>query len=105
MPRQAAPAPATAPATAPPPSLRLDLWLWHARVCSTRAACAALIERQGVRINGRSTDKPASRVRPQDVLTFAVGPRVRVLRVLALGDRRGPPEAARALFHDLGADA
>lgn len=89
----------------PTAALRLDLWLWHARVCSTRSACAALVARNGVRINGRSTDKPGVRVRPDDVLTFAVGPRVRVLRVVALGTRRGPAAEARALFQDLSEPA
>jgi ribosome-associated heat shock protein Hsp15 len=41
------------------------------------------------------------------VLTFALGPAdrgvVRVWRVLALGDRRGPAPEARGLFEDLSA--
>jgi ribosome-associated heat shock protein Hsp15 len=38
------------------------------------------------------------------VLTFPLGPRIRVVRVLALGVRRGPAAEARTLYEDL-ADA
>jgi ribosome-associated heat shock protein Hsp15 len=82
---------------------RVDLWLWHARVLSTRNACARLVARAGVRINGQLTDKAAARVRPGDVLTFAVGTRVRVLRVLALAERREAAPLASRLYADLTA--
>jgi ribosome-associated heat shock protein Hsp15 len=35
------------------------------------------------------------------VLTFPLGPHIRVIRVLALGVRRGPPAEARGLYEDL----
>ena len=38
--------------------------------------------------------KPAQAVGPDDVLTFPIGTQIRVVRILALGTRRGPaPEA------------
>ena len=84
---------------------RLDTWLWCARVAKTRAACARLVEEGGVRINRQPSDKPHARLRPGDVLTFALGPAdrgvVRVWRVLALAGRRGPAPEARALYEDL----
>lgn len=80
---------------------RLDLWLWHARVLSTRSACAELVVAHGVRINGQKTEKPGARLRPGDVVTFAVGQRVRVLRVRALAARRGPAAEARLLYEEL----
>lgn len=82
---------------------RLDKWLWCARVAKTRAACARLVEAGTFRINRQPTDKPHARVRPGDVLTFALGERgeVRVWRVLALGARRGPAAEARGLYEDL----
>ena len=45
--------------------------------------------------------KPAQTVRPGDVLTFPQGDRIRVIRVEALGYRRGPAPEARALYTDL----
>lgn len=84
---------------------RLDKWLWCARLARTRAACARLIEEGGVRINRQPTDKPHARLRPGDVLTFALGRAagVRVWRVLTLAARRGPPAEARTLYEDLSA--
>jgi ribosome-associated heat shock protein Hsp15 len=78
--------------------LRLDVWLWHARVAKTRALCARLVERGGFRLNRQPVSKPHARVRVGDVLTFAWGEEIRVWRVLGLGERRGPAEEARALY-------
>ncbi|MCK8784015.1 S4 domain-containing protein [Roseomonas sp. NAR14] len=81
---------------------RVDKWLWCARVAKTRAACARLVETGGVRINRQPTDKPHARLRPGDVLTFAPGrAAVRVWRIRALGDRRGPAAEARGLYEEL----
>ena len=80
---------------------RLDRWLWCARFLKTRALAARFAEQGKVRINRQPTDKPHARVRPGDVLTFGLGAGVRVLRVLALGDRRGPAPEARTLYEDL----
>ena len=35
------------------------------------------------------------------VLTLALGPRVRVVRVVALGERRGPATEAQALYDEI----
>ena len=87
---------------------RLDKWLWCARVAKSRAICARIVETGGVRVNRQPTDKPHYKLRPGDVLTFALGSAergvVRVLRVLALGDRRGPATEARTLFEDISGD-
>jgi ribosome-associated heat shock protein Hsp15 len=81
---------------------RLDKWLWCARVASQREACARIAESGLVRINRQPTGKPHARVRPGDVLTLPWGNgRVRVLRVLALCARRGPPREAQALYEEL----
>ena len=40
-------------------------------------------------------------VRPGDVVTAATPGKVRVLRVVASGERRGPATEAQALFEDL----
>ena len=80
---------------------RLDKWLWCARMLKARADCARLAAAGAIRINRQSTDKPHARLRPGDVLTFPLGPRVRVLRILALATRRGPAQEARALYEEL----
>jgi ribosome-associated heat shock protein Hsp15 len=85
---------------------RLDSWLWCARVGRTRTTCAKLVEEGSFRVNRQPTDKPHARVRVGDVLTFALGHggQVRVWRVLALAERRGPASEARLLYADLSAD-
>ena len=81
---------------------RIDIWLWRARFVKTRGLAADLVERGAVRLThqGRETrlDKPSRCVRPGDLLTFAQNGRVTTLRVEAIGERRGPPEEARALY-------
>jgi ribosome-associated heat shock protein Hsp15 len=39
------------------------------------------------------------------VLTFALGPKVRVVKVVALGERRGPSEEAKTLYDEIGSAA
>ena len=81
---------------------RLDKWLWCARFRKLRAACTDWVTQGGIRINRQPTDKPHAKLRPGDVLTFAAGDTVRVVRVLALAERRGPAPEARLLYEELG---
>lgn len=81
--------------------MRLDKWLWHARFFKTRSLATRYIEKSRCRIDGRATDKPHVEVTPGMVLTFALGPKVRVVKVVALGERRGPPEEAKALYDEI----
>jgi ribosome-associated heat shock protein Hsp15 len=52
-------------------------------------------------LRGNPTEKAHHAVRPGDVLTFPLGPHIRVIKVLALGVRRGPAPEARLLYEDL----
>ena len=54
-----------------------------------------------LRLNGTHCTKPGQAVAQGDVLTFPQGNQIRVVRVLALGLRRGPFAEAQALYHDL----
>ena len=80
--------------------LRLDKWLWFARVVKSRTMAAGLVEEGKVRLNRERTTKPSQSVRVGDVLTIAVGPRIRVLEVAGIGTRRGPASEAQALYVD-----
>lgn len=84
-------------------SQRLDKWLWCARVAKTRTQSAALVTAGKIRVNRIKTDKPSHLVRPGDVITASVGPRVRVLAVKGIAERRGSAEIAKSLFEDLTA--
>lgn len=82
-------------------TLRLDKFLWFARIVKSRALAQALAEGGRLRIGGRIADRAHTPVRVGDVLAFAQRGQVRVLRVEALPARRGPPAEARALYVDL----
>lgn len=87
--------------TAPAAKLRLDKWLVHARFCKTRSVAAALVGAGHVRVNGDRAQKPAQTVVPGDILTLAQPRVVRVVRVEALGLRRGPASEAQMLYTEL----
>src|SRR6185312_270820 len=86
----------------PGESLRIDKWLWHARLYKTRslaqqAACSGVL-----RLNNARVEKASLSVKPGDVLTVPRGHRdVAVVRVQALGIRRGPAPEAQALYQVL----
>jgi ribosome-associated heat shock protein Hsp15 len=82
-------------------ALRLDKFLWFARIVKTRALAQTLAEEGRLRISGRVADRAHASVRVGDVLSFAMRGEVRVLRVEALPVRRGPPAEARALYTEL----
>ena len=88
-----------------PASLRLDKFLWFARIVKTRALAQAMAEDGRLRLNGRVVDKAHVLVRVGDVLGFARQSEVRVLRIEALPVRRGPPAEARALYSELTSEA
>ena len=84
---------------------RLDKWLWFARFVKSRTLAAKLVGDGFVRVNGRRVDNPAKGVAVGDVLTVAVARTTAVVRVEALGERRGPAPEARQLYSDLPAAA
>jgi ribosome-associated heat shock protein Hsp15 len=80
---------------------RIDKWLWHVRVVRTRSAAAALAASGHVRLNSQRIDAASRIVRAGDVVTVALDRTVRILKVAGFAERRGPAEAARALYEDL----
>ena len=87
--------------TAGAAKLRLDKWLWYARLFRSRTIAATQIAGGGFRVNKAIVHKSHQFVQPGDVVTFAKGPFVRVVEIIALGARRGPAAEARTLFRDL----
>ncbi|TMM55064.1 RNA-binding S4 domain-containing protein [Sulfitobacter sabulilitoris] len=85
----------------PAAKLRLDKWLWHARFFKTRSLAAARVVAGDIRVNGDRVQKRATAVAAGDVLTFAQGRVIRVIRVEAIGQRRGPASEAQTLYTDL----
>jgi ribosome-associated heat shock protein Hsp15 len=81
--------------------LRVDKWLWFARLAKTRTLAQKLAVSGRVRVNRQKNDSAARQVKVGDVLTIAFDAGVRVLKVAALGSRRGPAVEARMLYEDL----
>lgn len=67
-----------------------------------RADCAALVAQGSIRINRQPTEKAHARLRIGDVLTVPMHGTVRVVRVAALAERRGPAVEARMLYEEIG---
>lgn len=82
--------------------MRLDLFLWFARLAKTRDFAQALATRGHLRIDGRPVAKAAAPVRIGQVLTFAThAGQVRAIRIINLPARRGPPAEARTCYEDM----
>ena len=81
--------------------LRLDKWLWFARFFKTRALASKAISNGRFRLDGDLMSKPHRQAKSGQVLTFCQGKRIRVVRIKALGARRGPANEAALLYDDL----
>lgn len=79
-------------------SLRLDKWLWHARLAKTRSLAARLCVAGLVELGGHVVTKPHQAVRVGARITLVQGRNRRRVEVLALGTRRGPAAEAQALY-------
>lgn len=80
------------------PGLRLDKWLWFARLARNRSSAQALCESRRLRLDGRVIDRSCAQVRPGNILSFPRGDEVIAVRVEALGDRRASAEEGRQLY-------
>lgn len=87
--------------------MRLDVWLWRARFFKTRSTATDAVERQGFRIERegqvRRVEKPATPVEPGDLLSFAAPSGRRLVRILSLPARRGPPAEAALCYEAIEA--
>jgi ribosome-associated heat shock protein Hsp15 len=82
-------------------ALRLDKWLWFARLAKSRSAAQDLCESRRLRIDGRVIDRASALVRSGAVLSFPRGDEIVVVRVEGLADHRGPYTDACQLYTDL----
>ena len=81
--------------------LRIDKWLWFARVTKSRSLAQKLVGGGHVRVNKDKIASASKSVKIGDVLTIGLERRVLVLKVLALGSGRRPYSEARLLYEDL----
>lgn len=81
-------------------AVRLDRWLWAARMFRSRSLAAEACDGGKVAVNGNSA-KPHKLVRPADEVEITLPGGKRRLKLLALSERRGPASVARLLYDDL----
>ena len=82
--------------------MRLDVFLWRARFFKARTSATDAIEAKGARIERdgqvRRIDKPATPVEAGDILAFAAPSGSKLIRILSLPLRRGPPSEAALCY-------
>lgn len=84
-----------------PARIRLDKWLFFARVIKSRTLAAKLVGAGHVRVNGEKTNQASQNVKPDDVLTISLEHAVKILRIVDCGTRRGPAPEAQLLYEDI----
>jgi ribosome-associated heat shock protein Hsp15 len=77
--------------------MRIDKWLWAARLTKTRGIAADALKAGRVTING-AVAKPAREVKPGDAIELRVGGVRRTLTVDALSERRVSAKLAAGLY-------
>lgn len=85
--------------------MRIDLYLHRIRLVKSRTLAQGLIEQGRARIDGKRVEKPSEPVRVGSTIALPLHGRVRVLRVLALPERRGPPAEARSAYEEIDGES
>ena len=80
-------------------SVRIDKWLWAARMFKTRSSASTACSAGHVKISGESV-KASKSVKPGDHIDVLTPGGARKLEVVALGERRGPASVAVTLYVD-----
>ena len=81
--------------------MRIDRVLVYLRFARTRSRARAIIEAGHARKNGAHVQRISEEVAPGDVLTLPIGKDVRIIEVIELPERRGPPGFARSHYREL----
>jgi ribosome-associated heat shock protein Hsp15 len=82
------------------PPVRVDKWLWAARIVKTRSLASEVVAGGRVQVNGARV-KPSRDVRPGDLIeiTLAQGRRLELF-VRGTAERRGPARDAVLLYEE-----
>ena len=84
--------------------MRIDSYLHCIRLVKSRSLAQRVIDSGHLRIDGKRVLKPSETVRVGSIIALALRDQVRILKVIALPARRGPPAEARACYSELGVD-
>ena len=77
--------------------VRIDKWLWAARLYRTRSLASQAVLGGRVHLNGERV-KPSKLVRAGDTVEVTIGTIRRTLAVTGVADRRGPASAAAMMY-------
>jgi len=83
----------------PPEEVRLDRWLWAARLVKTRPLAAEAVRGGHVEVNGRRV-LPGRRVKAGDRVELTVHDVRREVVVRRVAERRGPASVAAGLYEE-----
>ncbi len=83
--------------------MRVDKFLWFARLTKTRGLAQNAIAAGQIRIDRERVGSNHKEVKPGQTVTLALNNRVRVLRIETLPVRRGPAPEAQACYCELAA--
>ena len=79
-------------------TMRIDKLLWFLRLACSRSFAQHWASDGHIRLNGRRIERPSATVREGDVIVLALRDAVRVIKVLAIPERRGPAPEAQACY-------
>jgi ribosome-associated heat shock protein Hsp15 len=82
-------------------SLRLDRFLWFARLAKSRTLAQRFIHDGHIRVDGIRAAACSTLIRPGQNIALTMNERLRVIRVDAVPTRRGPAIEAASCFTDL----
>ena len=81
--------------------MRIDRYLHCIRLVRSRTLAQTLVETGRVRLDGRRVAKPSELVRAGSIVSLPLRGEVRIIEVLALPPRRGPPTEARLHYREI----
>jgi ribosome-associated heat shock protein Hsp15 len=77
--------------------VRIDKWLWAARLFKTRRAATEAVLGGRVHVNGVRV-KPSKEIRAGDAVEVTLGTVKRTMEVAHIADKRGPARVAATLY-------
>ena len=81
--------------------MRIDSYLHCIRLTKSRSLAQAIIDQGHLRLNGKRVLKPSEPVHVGSIIALPLRGDVRVLKVVALPARRGPPGEARCAYEEI----
>ena len=81
--------------------MRIDRLLCYLRFARTRSAAHKLVDEGHIRRNGERVTRCSRDIIEGDILTLPLGKSVKLVEILTLPERRGPPREAQACYREL----